>query len=292
MKESTMMTFDELSALRSNVNADVAKGRKEIDALAERMRKANAALTKALADATPDPIPADEGERLEGMMRDLKAARTVEIGAAHADGRKPVTAKLDKAINQAENDLAAYLAKREAAEAGEPVFEEKRAEARAKHASEVKEINAAVAKVKYAIARLEWQLMEGYMRCGINAALAATTDEMAADRLLSACEASNDKAVAMGRMFEGTALAPLARHFDRDNLTLRRDAEMKRLAASGLKDLPKPFHIRTALNGYYDGPSVREAQQGPRVIESEPTDHRERRYANAGVFLGDGRRIG
>ncbi|SFU23161.1 hypothetical protein [Paraburkholderia aspalathi] len=289
MKDSTTMTFDELKALRTSVNAAVAKWRSEIDTLTERGRKAKAALTKALVAAAPAPIPAEEGERLEAMMCDLRAARTVEIGTAHADGRKPVTTKLDKAISQAEADLAAYQAKLEAAKEAEPAFEEKRAAACARHAAEVTEINAKVATAKRAIAAQERLLAEGALRYACHAALAASNDEMVADRLQCRGDKQSETAGRMEDMFKGSAFSDLARHFEKDAAALRRrDTELERLASSGL-DVSKPFASRSIPTG----PThlARTVPQGPRLIESEPTDSRDRRYMHAGVFTADGRRI-
>ncbi|MFM0063026.1 hypothetical protein [Paraburkholderia aspalathi] len=289
MKDSTTMTFEELSELRRSVNEAVAKRRSEIGALAERSRKSKAALTKALADATPAPIPADERERLEGVRRDLSAARTVEIGTAHADGRKPVTTKLDKAISQAESDLAAYQEQLEAAKEAEPAFEGMRSAARARHAAEVTEINGKVATLKRDIAAQEQLLAEGAMRYACHAALAAATDEMVADRLQRRGDGQSETARRMEEMFKGSALSDLARHFERGASAFRRrDAELERLASSGL-DVSDPFATRTIPNG----PShfARTVPQGPRVIESEPTEARDRRYMHAGVFTADGRRI-
>jgi hypothetical protein len=234
-------------------------------------------------------LPADAGERLERVMRDLRAARTVEIGTAHADGRKPVTTKLDKAISQAEADLAAYQAKLEAAKEAEPAFEEKRAAARSRHAAEVTEINAEVGAIKRVIAEQERLLAEGAMRYACHTALAAATDEMVADRLQRRGDSQSETAGRMEEMFKGSAFSDLARHFARGTSALRRrDVELERLAAAGL-DVSKPFDPRSIPAGSTH--FARTVPQGPRVIEGEPTDPRERRYMHAGVFAADGRRI-
>lgn len=268
MKESTTMTFEELSALRDSVNAIIARERKVIDALPESSKKAKAALAKALAEAKPEPIPAEEGEQLEGKIRDLGAARTVEIGAAHADDRKPDTTKLDKAISKAQADLAAYHAKVEAAKEAEPAFEERRDAARTRHAAEVKEIAAKVAKAKRTIAGQERLLEEGAQQYASRVAKAAATDEMAANRLES------------NRLGQGLDWLP----------------ELKRLVALGL-DLPPDFKRNNGLDAkltqyYASARVVPRSLPAVTVTESEPTDPLDERYRHAGVFAADGRQIG
>lgn len=288
MKHNTTMTFNELSALRDSVNAYVAKLRREIDGWTERSKEAQAALTKELADAATASIAPEERERLEGMIRDLKAARTVEIGSAHADGRKPVTTKLDKAIKTAEDDLSAYQAKLDAAKDAEPMLEELRAAAHSRHAEEMKTISANVATIKRGIAAQEGRLALGAMEYACHAALAAATDEMVVDTLQGLGDKQSQTAKWMEEMFKGSAFAHLERQFERTSVARQRDAELARLAASGL-ELPKPFNIRNIP--FANAPIVMASSQGIQVTQSEPTEARERRYMHAGVFDAAGQRI-
>lgn len=288
MKHNTTMTFNELSALRDSVNAYVANLRKGIDGWTERGRKAQAALTKELAVAATPSIPAEERERLEGIIRDLKAARTVETGSAHADGRKPVTTKLDKAIKAAEDDLSAYQAKLDAAKEAEPVLEELRSAAQSRHADEMKTISANVATIKRGIAEQERLLAIGAMEYACHAALAAATDEMVADRLQGPGDRQSKTAAWMEEMFKGSAFAHLERQFEKTSVTRLRDAELTRLAAAGL-EVPKPFDIRSIP--FANARIVMAPQQGIQVTQSEPTEAQELRYMHAGVFNAAGQRI-
>ena len=66
------------------------------------------------------------------------------------------------------------------------------------------------------------------------------------------------------------------------------DIQAKGLAAAGL-DVSKPFDPRSIPAGSTH--FARTVPQGPRVIESELTNPRDRRYMHAGAFAADGRRI-
>jgi hypothetical protein len=287
MKDSTVMTSKELDALRASVSAALAKQRVEIDGLAERRRKAEAALAKAVTDLERVSVSAEDGARLEAALDALREERILELGTAHADGRKPNTTKLDKAINKAETDLAAYREQHETAKAAAPIIAERLATARARHASEVTEINAAMVRIKAESASLKRRLLEGAMRFASHVALDASADEMVADQFRPAADRSTYHPTAMEKLFRGSEFSGLERHFttgggDR----ARRDAEMVRLAALGLTaNAARPFRQMEIAA------PARTVSQGPRVIEKEPVDARDRRYAGAGVFAADGRQI-
>jgi hypothetical protein len=289
MKDSTVMTSKELDALRASVSATLGKLRAEIDGLAERRRKAEAALARAVNDLERVSVSAEDGARLEAELDALREERILELGTAHADGRKPNTTKLDKAINKAETDLAAYREQHETAKAAAPIIAERLATARARHASEVWEINAAMVRIKAESVRLKRRLLEGAMRFASHVALDASADEMVADQFRPAADRStyHPTAMEMAKLFRGSEFSALERHFttgggDRS----RRDAEMARLAALGLAANAARPARQVAIE-----PPARPVQQGPRVIEKEPVDARDRRYAGAGVFTADGQRI-
>lgn len=291
MKDSTTMTGKELDALRESVAASLAKSRDGIKTLAERRRKAEAALTKAVTDSERVSVSAAEGERLEEALNALREERILELGTAHADGRKPVTTKLDKAISQAESDLSAYREQLETAKAAAPIIGERLALARARHAAEITAINAEMVRIKRESANLKRQLVEGALRYASHVALDASADEMVADQFRPAADRStyHPTQMEMAALFRGSEFFALERHFTAGgDDRARRDAEMHRLATLGLTaNIARP---QTTPTGHAYAP--RTVPQGPRVIESEPANARDRRYANAGVFAADGRRIG